>query len=138
MKNINLLMSLQFVKFCIVGLSNTILSYLIYLCLIMFFRNNFKVFKYDYLITQFLAFILSVAWSYYWNNKFVFKQKHNANSLIKTYISYSFTGIFFNSILLYLWVDLLNISEIIGPILNLFISVPVNFLLRTFSEIIYR
>ena len=132
MKNINLFMFLQFVRFCIVGLSNTILSYLIYLCLIMFFRNNFKIFKYDYLIAQFLAFILSVAWSYYWNNKFVFKQKHTVNSLLKTYVSYSFTGIFLNSILLYLWVDLLNISEFIGPILNLFINVPVNFLLNKF------
>ena len=127
MRSINL----QFIKFCMVGLSNTILSYVIYSVALLLFKKAFVI-KYDYVIVQFLAFILSFAWSYYWNGKFVFKQKSAVSSLIKTYISYSFTGIFLNSVLLYIWVDLLDISEFIGPIFNLLVSVPVNFLLNKF------
>ena len=86
---------------------------------------------------QVIAFVLSVAWSFYWNNKMVFvkeegQQRSIWKSLMKTYISYSFTGLFLNSILLVLWVQVLHISEFIAPIINLVISVPVNFLINKF------
>jgi putative flippase GtrA len=92
---------------------------------------------YDYLVAQLVAFLLSVLWSFYWNNKFVFAQKEGGQrsvirTLIKTYISYSFTGLFLNTILLYLWVDVLNISEFVAPLINLIISVPLNFLINKF------
>lgn len=63
---------------------------------------------------------------------FVFELKNGEKrsiwkSLIKTYISYSFTGLFLSSILLVLWVQVLGISEFIAPIINLLISVPLNF-----------
>lgn len=131
MNKVDTLIHAQFIRFCIVGLSNTILSYFIYSILLLLFRKIF-ILSLDYLIAQILAFILSVAWSYYWNSKFVFKQKNSVSSLLKTYISYFFSGIFLNTILLYFWVDMLNISEFIGPIFNLIISVPVNFLLNKF------
>lgn len=53
-------------------------------------------------------------------------------ALIKTYISYSFIGLFLNSILLVLWVKLVNVSEFVAPIFNLIISVPINFLINKF------
>lgn len=53
-------------------------------------------------------------------------------ALIKTYISYSFTGLFLNSILLILWVKICGMSEFVAPILNLLISVPLNFLINKF------
>lgn len=53
-------------------------------------------------------------------------------ALIKTYISYSFTGLFLNNVLLILWVQIFHISELIAPVINLLISVPVNFLINKF------
>lgn len=53
-------------------------------------------------------------------------------ALIKTYISYSLTGLFLNSILLILWVKICGMSEFVAPILNLLISVPLNFLINKF------
>jgi len=84
-----------------------------------------------------IAFILSVLWSFYWNNKMVFvkeegQQRNLWKALIKTYISYSFTGLFLNSALLVLWVDVLHISEFVAPIVNLLISVPLNFIINKF------
>lgn len=128
---------MQFVKFGIVGVSNTIISYVLYVTSLLVFRN-FGVFAdVDYFVAQIVAFVLSVLWSFYWNNKMVFVVKDGENrsilrALLKTYVSYSFTGLFLNSILLLLWVDVLHISEFIAPIINLLVSVPLNFIINKF------
>ena len=130
-------MAMQFVKFGIVGLSNTIISYVIYVGGLIFLQY-FGIFsKVDYLVAQIVAFILSVLWSFYWNNKMVFvlekgKERSLWKALVKTYISYSFTGLFLNSILLVFWVQICNISEFIAPIINLLVSVPLNFVVNKF------
>ncbi len=128
---------MQFVKFGIVGLSNTVISYVIYVLSLMIFRKYLDIPKIDYFLAQIIAFVLSVLWSFYWNNRMVFRLEEGEErswwkALIKTYISYSFTGLFLNSLLLYLWVDLLHISAFIAPIINLLVSVPINFIINKF------
>ena len=128
---------MQFIKFGIVGLSNTLISYVIYAVSLLLFQR-FTIFGAKaYLVSQVLAFVISVAWSFYWNNKYVFKQNEGETrsiwrALLKTYISYSFTGLFLNTLLLILWVQLLHISEFIAPIINLLVSVPLNFIINKF------
>jgi len=130
-------MAMQFVKFGIVGLSNTIISYVIYVGGLIFLQY-FGIFpKVDYLVAQIVAFILSVLWSFYWNNKMVFvlekgKERSLWKALVKTYISYSFTGLFLNSILLVFWLKICHISELVAPIINLLVSVPLNFVINKF------
>lgn len=51
-------------------------------------------------------------------------------TLLKTYVSYSVTGLFLNSILLVLWVNIFSISEFIAPIINLLVSVPLNYIIN--------
>ncbi len=128
---------IQFVKFGIVGFSNTVISYVLYSGSLIVMRRLNIFQKNDYLWAQVLAFVLSVLWSFYWNNKMVFSAKEGEKrswwrALIKTYISYSFTGLFLNSILLVLWVQIFHISEFIAPLINLLVSVPVNFLINKF------
>ena len=128
---------MQFLKFGIVGVSNTLISYVLYSGSLLIFRR-LKIFpQSDYLIAQVIAFILSVLWYFYWNNKFVFEKADNeerniVHALIKTYISYAFTGLFLNSILSLLWVEVLGIPKIIAPIINLLVSVPLNFVMNKF------
>lgn len=128
---------MQFVKFGVVGVSNTIVNYAVYTgCLIVFHKMNILT-NTDYLVAQVIGFLLSVLWSFYWNNKLVFvveegKQRSTWKALLKTYVSYSFTGLFLNSILLVLWVRLFHISKFLGPIINLIINVPINFLINKF------
>jgi putative flippase GtrA len=128
---------MQFVKFGIVGVSNTVVSYVLYLGSLVAFQKLQILPNTDYLVAQIIAFMLSVLWSFYWNNKMVFVLEEGAHrslwrALLKTYISYSFTGLFLNSILLVLWVRILHISEFIAPLINLVVSVPVNFLINKF------
>lgn len=128
---------LQFFKFGIVGLSNTVIAYVIYVIVLLLLQSIDILGNTDYLVSQVIAFILSVLWSFYWNNKYVFKDNHAGGrniirALIKTYISYGFTGLFLNSILAVLWVQVLGIHKMIAPMISLLINVPINFLINKF------
>ncbi len=133
----NLQSFLQFVRFGIVGVSNTLLGYVLNVVFLLLFQRIGMSPDIDYLVAQFIAFVVSVAWSFYWNNRFVFVKGDGENrvwwkALIKTYISYSFTGIFLNSLLSWIWVTIFHISKLIAPLINLIISVPLNFLINKF------
>ena len=124
---------IQFIKFGIVGVSNTLLSYAINVAVLLVL-SPFQL-KWDYFAANIIAFILSVAWSFFWNNKYVFilregEHRNIWRALLKTYISYAVTGLLLANILSYIWVDVVGISKFIAPMLNLIISVPVNFLLN--------
>ena len=127
----------QFVKFGMVGLSNTVISYVIYVGALLMFQKNDWLETVDYLIAQVIAFVLSVLWSFYWNNKYVFKQDEDEernilHALLKTYISYAFTGLFLNSVLSWIWVEIVHIPKLFAPIINLLISVPLNYVMNKF------
>lgn len=118
----------QFLKFSIVGVSNTLISLAIYYVLVFFNCN--------YIVANTMGFIISVLNAYYWNNKYVFKSKDKVvtkkdtiKQLIKVYMSYGVTFIL-STVLLYVMVDCLNISEYIAPIINLCITVPLNFVMN--------
>ena len=128
---------MQFVRFGIVGVSNTVISYLLYTISLIAMRKLGILVGIDYVIAQIIAFVLSVLWSFYWNNKMVFvigegESRCLWKALFKTSVSYSFTGLFLNSILIILWVQVLHISEFVAPIINLLISVPLNFIINKF------
>lgn len=128
---------MQFVKFGIVGVSNSVLSYVLYALSLFILQKAEIAVEWNYLIAQAISFVLSVLWSFYWNQKYVFvveEGQHRSlfKALLKTYVSYSFTGLFLNSVLLSLWIQVLHISEYIAPVINLVINVPVNFLINKF------
>ena len=119
------------------GVSNTLISYLLYVVVLLLLKKANILQGINDLVAQFVAFVLSVLWSFYWNNRMVFVLEENQTrniwkALLKTYISYSFMGIFLNSALLVLWVQIFHISEFIAPIFNLLVSVPLNFIINKF------
>ena len=123
----------QFIRFCIVGFTNTFLSYGIYVGLLKLFSILSFELKYDYLVATVIAFILSVFWSFIWNRIFVFKEKNGFwLPLLKTYVAYSFTCLFLNSCLNWIWIEVVGISKVIAPLINLTLTVPLNFLLNKF------
>lgn len=124
----------QFIKFGIVGVSNTILSYVIYLVVLLVMKP--LRLSWDAYVGSVIAFILSVLWSFFWNNKYVFKsgssERNLFKALIKTYISYGFTGFILANVLLFIWLNILGIPKMIAPLLSLVITVPANFILNKF------
>ena len=120
---------MQFIKFGVVGLSNTLIGYVVYSMCIWLGMH--------YLLANLLGFLISVLNAFYWSNRFVFKKGQDEQrglwpSLAKTIIAYASTGIFLNSILLWLLIDELRLSEYLAPLLILLITVPTNFLLNKY------
>ena len=103
---------MQFVKFGMVGLSNTLLSYILNV-MVLLILMPFSV-SWDFFAGNIVGFVLSVLWSFYWNNRLVFTVKEGEHrsmwkALLKTYLSYGFTGIILS---------------------NLLFSVPINFVMN--------
>ncbi len=118
---------IQFVKFGFVGVSNTVVSLLTYY-IVVFCGGH-------YLFANTLGFILGTLNAYWWNSHFVFKretvQNNNSNMvpLFKSFISYGASFVL-SSVLLYLQVQILNVSEVIAPIVNVMITTPLNFVMN--------
>ena len=118
---------LQFFKFAIVGVSNTLIAYMVYVILVKL--------GFYYLLASVISFLVSVINAYYWNNKYVFQSETNTPwfiVLIRTIIAYAGTGLILNNVLLYFWVDVLNIASLLAPIINIFITTPINFLVNKY------
>mgnify|MGYP000045619560 CR=1 FL=1 len=114
----------QFIKFSVVGVSNTIIAFGVYYLLLWLDIN--------YLLANTLSWIISVFNAFFWNNRYVFKTEvHWFKSLVKTYIAY-FVSLILGLIVLYVLVDILLISKLIAPIYTLFFTIPINFLLNKF------
>ena len=112
---------MQFVKFGIVGFSNTVLAYVLNIGTILLL-TPLNV-AWDYVAGNLVGFFLSVLWAFFWNNKFVFvakdgEKRSGGKALLKTYISS------------YIWIDILGISKFIAPAFNLVLSVPINFFIN--------
>ena len=117
---------LQFIKFGLVGASNYIVWAIIYYPIVIAFENL-------HILANIFAYIISIFNAFFWNSKFVFKKKNEkkARSQIKVFVSYGLT-LGLQTILLYIMVDLLKISDIIAPIINIAITLPINFVLNKF------
>jgi putative flippase GtrA len=137
----------------LVGFVNTIVSYSIYSALVYL--------GFHYLVGSIAGFVISVFTSFLLNSKFVFKEVKNEEKrvwwkvLIKSYISYGFTGLVINNLLLILLISVIDISQYISfeadvlvkagiiienselakylaPILILVVTIPLNFIMNKF------
>lgn len=124
---------IQFIKFGLIGVTNTVISYVLNVGVLLLLQP-LEV-SWDYVAGNVIAFMISVLWSFYWNNRFVFvvregEHRSAGKAILKTYISYGFTGIIINNLLSWMWIFFFNISKYIAPLINLIISVPLNFVIN--------
>lgn len=114
----------QFVKFGIVGISNTLISEVIYI-IIVCLRGN-------YLFASCMGFVISVLNAFYWNNRYVFKENPDAErrvwwkALLKTYVAY-LGGFVINLCLLIFFVDILEIARYMVPFVTLLNTWDISF-----------
>ncbi len=114
----------QFIKFGLVGISNTLIALIVYY-IFLFLGCN-------YLVSNTLAWLVSVLNAYFWNNRYVFKNDvYWLKALLKTYLSYGFSFIL-SMVLLWALVKMLGISQIVAPILVLLITTPMNFAMNKY------
>lgn len=120
---------IQFLKFGIVGVSNTLVSLVIYY---LFLWIDPEL----YLIGNVAGWVVGVANSFFWNHKYVFQNTTSdvgrlLVQLGKTYLCYGATFLLSTG-LLYCEVEWLGWSVVVSPVANLLITVPLNFLLNKF------
>ena len=144
---------IQFVKFGLVGVSNTLVYYLVYALTYMVCDN--------YYAANIVGWFISVINAYLWQNIFVFKEDVAAEKrvwwkvLLKTYVAYAFTGLVVNNVMLMLWLDVIDIARFCGgftgwlasygivvtaekfagyiaPFLNVAVTIPLNFIINKF------
>lgn len=152
----------QFIKFGVVGLSNTVVSYGVYSLTYYWIlgassmSDDIKV-----QIANVIGFVISVLNAYIWQSRFVFKESEDGEHrvwwkvLIKTYISYAFSGLFLTAVLLAFWLKVVHIENLLGPVaewltkcnlhmsakdvavsiapfLNMGVTIPINFCINKF------
>ena len=120
---------IQFIKFGLVGLSNTVISYTTYSAVVFVGVH--------YVIANCISFFVGTVNSYFWNNRYVFRaengQKRNHfKAFFKVLASYAFTGVVLNNIFSIILIEVLCVSKYLAPIYIAVISVPINFLLNKF------
>ena len=115
----------QFVKFGIVGVMNTMISLTVYYIFVLISSEL-------YLIGSVAGFVLSVLNAFYWNSNYVFKKSdEKLRTLIRTFVAYG-SNLLLGTFMLWLLVDKCRLSHFIAPMINLMITVPLNFLLNKF------
>ena len=116
----------QFISFGLIGGLNTLLSLGIYWLIVNLGGH--------YILASVVGFVITVAISYVLNNIFTFKgegkPEWSLKNLLKVYVSYALTGLILNNILLWLWIDVCGINQNLAPVINLFFTIPLNFLLN--------
>ncbi|MDD5884046.1 MAG: GtrA family protein [Firmicutes bacterium] len=119
-------MLVQFVKFGIIGASNTIISTAVYYLFVLISPGL-------YFVGNVVGWIVSVFNSFFWNNRYVFtKSKYSwGQKLLRTYLAYG-GGFIVGSTTLVLLVSVLGVSEWLAPWINLVITIPLNFVLNKF------
>lgn len=120
---------IQFIKFGLVGISNTVVSWICYY-VILWIDDDL------YMLGSLVGTVVSIANAFSWNDRFVFKGKENdwksrLKRLGKTYVSYGGTSLL-SMLLLWVEVQLFGVNKVIAPVVNLLITIPLNFLINKF------
>ncbi len=124
----------QVLLFSLVGFSSALVNLGVYNLVLWALQKLGWLPEYDFLVALFLGFVISVAWAFLFNRRFVFRTPGASwkESLIKVYITYSITGIGLSGLLSLLWVQIFGIPKEVVTILNDILCFPVNYLLNKY------
>lgn len=112
----------QFSRFLIVGAVNTIVTYLIYVTLVLFCA---------YPVAYTVTWALGIFISYFLNARLVFRIKLRLVSALQypvVYLAQYVIGL----VLLYLLVERAHFSKFVAPILVVFVSAPITYVLSRY------
>ncbi|MCD7738342.1 MAG: GtrA family protein [Lachnospiraceae bacterium] len=105
----------QFIRFCLVGVSNVVVCEGIYVVLLFCGVH--------YLAANILGNLISILNAYFWSNRFVFRTEEGEKRiwwkvLAKTYASYGFSMALSAGLLVF-WLEIVRLSRFMSPVLEL-------------------
>ena len=124
----------QMLLFALVGFSSALVNMGVYNLALWGLRSLGWFPGFDFLIALFFGFVVSVAWAFFFNRRYVFRTPAAPwkECLLKVYAVYSITGIGLSSLLSLLWVRVLHIPKEAVTVINDILCFPVSFLLNKY------
>ncbi len=113
----------QFIKFCIVGATNTAISFVVYALLLKLNMN--------YLVASTLSYLAGLINGYIFSSSFVFNNKRNLTQGLK-FLGVYLSSLIINLAFLYILVDTFKFSELIAQVIVTCFNVIYNFSLNKF------
>jgi len=110
---------IKFIKFSIVGISNTVVS-------LVSFYLLFEFLGIYYIFASTIGYFMGLANSYFWNLRWTFKHKHSTKILIK-FIIVNILALVFKLITISILVETFNISELYSEVLAMIFAIVINF-----------
>lgn len=112
----------RFIKFSLVGASNTLITIACYwICI--------NVLKINFLMSNTIAYVFGVINSYFWNTKWVFKDSTANNKLIK-FIIVNLVALSASNLCIFILVKNMNINIYAGQLAAIGFSMIINFVLN--------
>lgn len=119
----------ELIKYLVIGVLTTVINYIIFAILV-------KVANIDMHVSNIIAWIVSVIFAYFTNKLFVFESKSFELKVIgKEVLSFGAARIFsllLEEVILYIFVNLLNMNELIIKLIANVIVIIVNYILSKF------
>ena len=117
---------IQFIKFAVIGVSNTLVSLIVYYIFVFIDPAL-------YIVGNTVGYAAGVLNSYFWNERFVFDRKGQSHlkGIFKMYLSSIFIYLL-NTGMLFVLVHFIGISEKIAPLIVACVLLPCNFLINKF------
>lgn len=113
---------IQIVKFSIVGVLNTVISFVAY-SLLVFLSVN-------YIVANVISYSMGTVNSYLWNKGWVFQSTENHSKIIYKFIGVNSITLLFNSFVLYTSVSILDLNKLTSQIIATFLGTMMNFVLN--------
>lgn len=114
---------INIIKFSIVGVSNTLLNFVIFILL-----NNIGI---NYILASIIAYSISIINSYFWNSRLVFKYDNkNKKSILIKFIILNLIGLSINAVLMATLVGVLAIKKIVAMFIVSLLVMCINYILN--------
>lgn len=119
----------ELIKYLIIGVLTTVINYIIFAILV-------KLANIDMHVSNIIAWIVSVIFAYFTNKLFVFESKSFEFKVIgKEVLSFGAARVFsllLEEVILYIFVNLLNMNELVIKLIANVIVIIVNYILSKF------
>ena len=114
---------INIIKFSLVGVSNTLLNFVIFILL-----NNIGI---NYILASIIAYSISIINSYFWNSRLFFKYDNkNKKSILIKFIILNLIGLSINAVLMATLVGVLAIKKIVAMFIVSLLVMCINYILN--------
>lgn len=120
---------IQFLKFGIVGILNTLINIGVYIILVSL--------GFNYILSNIIGYTFGLLNSFFWNKNWVFKTNRNSKYLFLKFLLINIITLGINTLILFLLVNNLHFNLILSQIVATGIGMVFNFILNkywTFME----